>query len=71
MSESTYVVQSGDTLSSIALALYGDADRWSEIFEANRDKLSDPNLVHPGQELRIPQVAETVVSISKPRREEV
>ena len=71
MSESTYVVQSGDTLRSIALALYGDADRWSEIFEANKDKLSDPNLIHAGQELRIPQVAETVVSISKPRREEV
>lgn len=50
----TYVVQSGDTLSGIAQAMYGDAGRWSEIFEANKDKLSDPNLIHPGQELRIP-----------------
>jgi nucleoid-associated protein YgaU len=50
----TYVVQSGDTLSGIALAMYGDAGRWSEIFEANKDKLSDPSLIYPGQELRIP-----------------
>jgi len=50
----TYVVQSGDTLSDIAQAMYGDAGRWPEIFEANKDKLSDPNLIHPGQELRIP-----------------
>jgi nucleoid-associated protein YgaU len=50
----TYVVQSGDTLSGIAQAMYGDAGRWPDIFEANRDKIKDPNLIHPGQELRIP-----------------
>jgi nucleoid-associated protein YgaU len=50
----TYVVQSGDTLSDIAQAMYGDAGRWPAIFEANKDKLRDPNLIHPGQELRIP-----------------
>ena len=50
----TYVVKSGDTLSGIAKAMYGDAGRWPEIFEANKDKLSDPNLIHPGQELSIP-----------------
>lgn len=50
----TYVVKSGDTLSGIAQAMYGDAGRWPAIFEANKDKISDPNLIHPGQELRIP-----------------
>ena len=50
----TYVVKSGDSLSKIAKEIYGDAKRWPEIFEANRDKIKDPNLIHPGQELRIP-----------------
>jgi nucleoid-associated protein YgaU len=50
----TYVVQSGDSLSQIAKQLYGDAKRWPEIYEANKDKIKDPNLIHPGQELRIP-----------------
>ena len=51
----TYVVQSGDSLSAIALQLYGDAAEYTRIFEANRDKLSDPNLIQPGQELIIPR----------------
>jgi nucleoid-associated protein YgaU len=51
---SVYVVQSGDSLSKIAKEVLGDASRWPEIFEANKDKLKDPNLIHPGQELRIP-----------------
>jgi len=50
----TYTVQSGDTLSGIALSFYGDASRWPEIFEANRDRISNPNLIRVGQELRIP-----------------
>ena len=50
----TYVVKSGDTLSGIAKAMYGDAGRWPEIFEANKDKIKNPKLIHPGQELRIP-----------------
>lgn len=52
--ERTYVVQGGDTLSGIALTMYGDASRWSEIFEANRDQLNNPNLIYVGQALRIP-----------------
>jgi nucleoid-associated protein YgaU len=50
-----YVVQSGDSLSAIAQRLYGDANAYTRIFEANRDKISDPNLIHPGQELVIPR----------------
>ena len=50
----TYTVQSGDTLSKIAKEQYGDANRYNEIFEANRDKLNDPNKIQPGQQLVIP-----------------
>jgi len=50
----TYVVKSGDSLSKIAKEVWGDAKRWKEIFEANKDKIKDPNLIYPGQELRIP-----------------
>lgn len=50
----TYVVKSGDSLSKIAQELLGDASRWPEIYAANRDKIEDPNLIYPGQELRIP-----------------
>jgi nucleoid-associated protein YgaU len=48
----TYTVQSGDNLSKIGKQ-YGVS--WQAIFEANRDKLSDPDKIHPGQELTIPQ----------------
>jgi nucleoid-associated protein YgaU len=47
-------VQPGDSLSKIAKEVLGDASRWREIFEANKDKIKDPNLIYPGQELRIP-----------------
>jgi len=50
----TYVVRAGDSLSAIAQKFYGDANRWKEIWEANKDKLPDPNLITVGQELRIP-----------------
>jgi len=47
----TYTVQSGDNLSKIG-AKYGVS--WNAIFEANRDKLNDPDKIYPGQELTIP-----------------
>ena len=53
-SESTYIVVKGDSLSAISKKLYGNANRWQEIFEANRDQLDDPDLIQPGQTLRIP-----------------
>jgi nucleoid-associated protein YgaU len=51
----SYTVASGDTLSAIAERFYGNANDYMRIFEANRDKLNDPNLIHPGQELVIPR----------------
>jgi len=50
----TYTVQSGDTLSEISKQFYGDASQYQRIFEANRDKLSDPDKVDVGQVLTIP-----------------
>ena len=50
----SYTVQSGDTLSRISKQFYGDANRYMKIFEANHDVLKDPNVIKPGQVLRIP-----------------
>lgn len=47
-------VKSGDTLSKIALAVYGDAMKYTVIFEANKPMLDDPDKIYPGQMLRIP-----------------
>jgi nucleoid-associated protein YgaU len=49
-----YVVKKGDTLSKIAEEFYGDRMLYPKIFEANRDLLSDPDKIKPGQRLRIP-----------------
>lgn len=51
----TYTVKAGDSLSKIAKHLLGDAGAYTEIFNANRDQLSDPDKIQPGQVLRIPQ----------------
>jgi nucleoid-associated protein YgaU len=53
-SQRTYTVKSGDTLSRIAKEFYGDANAYHRIFEANRDKLTDPNKINVGQVLNIP-----------------
>ncbi len=50
----TYTVQRGDTLSHIAQRMLGRAGRWPEIFEANKDKIKNPNLIYPGQVLVLP-----------------
>lgn len=52
----TYTVAKGDTLSKIAKHFYGNANQWKQIFEANRDQLSNPDLIKPGQILKIPAV---------------
>lgn len=52
--EQTYTVASGDSLSKIAKKFYGDPSQWRRIFEANRDLIKNPDLIHPGQTLKIP-----------------
>jgi nucleoid-associated protein YgaU len=52
--ERTYIVQAGDTLSKIAKEYYGDANKYMDIFNANTDKLSNPDKIQVGQELIIP-----------------
>jgi nucleoid-associated protein YgaU len=49
-----YEVKSGDSLSKIAKEYYGDPMKYPVIFEANKPMLKDPNLIYPGQVLRIP-----------------
>ena len=50
-----YTVQSGDTLSKISKAQYGDPMKYNDIFEANKPMLDHPDKIYPGQVLRIPQ----------------
>ena len=53
---SVYQVQQGDTLTKIAKQFLNDGKRWEDIHAVNRDQLgNNPNLIHPGQLLRIPQ----------------
>jgi nucleoid-associated protein YgaU len=50
----TYTVKSGDTLSKIAKEHLGDANAYMKIFNANKDQLTDPDKIKPGQVLNIP-----------------
>lgn len=52
----TYTVKSGDCLSAIARQVYGDASKWTKIYEANKDVIGgNPHLIYPGQSYTIPQ----------------
>ena len=53
--ERTYTVVKGDSLSKIAKRYYGDAQQWRRIYEANKDQIKNPDLIHPGQTFRIPE----------------
>jgi nucleoid-associated protein YgaU len=53
----TYTVQSGDTLSGIAKRVYGDANKYQTIFNANTDKLDNPDRIQVGQTLTLPAAA--------------
>lgn len=53
-----HTVVSGDTLGKIAKTYYGNAMKYPVIFEANKPMLKDPNLIYPGQVLRIPPIVE-------------
>ena len=50
-----HTVQSGDSLSKISKEVYGDANQYNKIFEANKPMLSNPDKIYPGQVLVIPQ----------------
>jgi nucleoid-associated protein YgaU len=50
----SYTVEKGDSLSKIAEKVYGKASLWSQIYEANQDHIKDPDLIYPGQILRLP-----------------
>lgn len=49
-----YTIVSGDTLSKVARTYYGNAMDYPKIFEANREVIKDPDLIYPGQKIRIP-----------------
>ncbi|MGE0623858.1 MAG: peptidoglycan-binding protein LysM [Pseudomonadales bacterium] len=50
-----YVIQKGDTLSAIAKQFYGNAMKYPQLFEANREVIEDPDRIYPGQKIRIPE----------------
>jgi nucleoid-associated protein YgaU len=52
--ERTYTVVKGDSLSKIAKALMGDAKKWRAIYEANKGTIKNPDLIYPGQVIKIP-----------------
>ena len=49
-----YEIVSGDTLGAIVRRYYGNASNYMKIFEANKDIITDPNKIYPGQKIRIP-----------------
>jgi nucleoid-associated protein YgaU len=49
-----YVIQKGDTLWAIAKQHLGNGNKYTEIFDANREVIKDPDLIYPGQKIRIP-----------------
>ena len=63
-----YIVQPGDTLERIATKWLGDAAQWSRVFEANRSRIKDPNLIKPGLKLIIPPAREPPIASHNPVR---
>ena len=51
-----YTIQQGDSLWKIASAHYGDGNKWNALFEANREVIKDPDLIYPGQQIRVPEL---------------
>ncbi len=56
----SYTVRNGDTLMKVAFEYYGDLNQWKQIFEANRDRISDPNMIPAGTVLKIESPASPV-----------
>lgn len=51
-----YTIERGDSLSKIAKEVYGDYKKWTALFEANKEVIKDPDLIYPGQTIRIPEL---------------
>ncbi len=51
-----YTVKKGDSLSKIAKEVYGDFKKWEALFEANKEVIKNPDLIYPGQQIRIPEL---------------
>jgi len=49
-----YTIVSGDSLSKIAKKFYGNANDWPTLFEANKEVIENPDLIYPGQQIRVP-----------------
>ena len=60
----TFIVRDGDSLSTIALAVYGDASQWRPIFEANRDVVPSESQLQVGQTLRIPPLPTPTLTLT-------
>ena len=56
MQASTYTVQKDDTLQKISKKLFGSYGKWYKIYEANKNKIKNPNLLKPGMVLTIPAI---------------
>ncbi|MBU6153703.1 MAG: LysM peptidoglycan-binding domain-containing protein [Bdellovibrionales bacterium] len=62
-----YVIQKGDTLASIALAKYGNVEKWKELYDLNKGQIRDPRFIYPGQRLRLlPEEKLTLVASNDP-----
>ena len=61
-------MKSGDTLSKIAKEMLGDANAYMDIFNANKDQLTDPDKIKPGQVLKIPAHAHRSAFIGRSTR---
>ncbi len=51
-----YTIERGDSLWKIASKHYGDGNKWTALFEANREVIKDADLIYPGQQIRIPEL---------------
>lgn len=69
--ERVHTVQAGETLSSIALTYLGSVGSWRQIYEANRDRIPDPDRIEAGLELRIPAAGAAAAAAGEVRTVEV
>ena len=63
--DTAHVVSDGDTLWGLAGKYYNNPWQWKRIYEANKDKISNPHWIYPGQEFSIPGVSAKVVAPAK------